>query len=144
MESLLEAELDSIEDCNNQPVSVLSLIGDSLPGIGIVAAVLGIINTMNAIAEGPEMVGIKVAAALTGTFLGVLGAYGFVNPMAKRIQNNHRTQMMLLQVIATSIAENVKGMAPLMAIEYSRRKLDADFQPDANELESVLKQAVKK
>ena len=144
MDALLEAELDAIEDCNNQPVSVLSLIGDSLPGIGIVAAVLGIINTMNAIAEGPEMVGIKVAAALTGTFLGVLGAYGFVNPLAKRIQNNHRTQMMLLQVIATSIAENVKGMAPLMAIEYSRRKLDADFQPDANELENVLKQAVKK
>ena len=144
METLLETELEAIEDCNNQPVAVLSLIGDSLPGIGIVAAVLGIINTMNAIAAGPEMVGVKVAAALTGTFLGVLGAYGFVNPLAKRIQNQHRTQMMLLQIIATSISQNVKGMAPLMAIEYARRKLDADFQPDANELENVLKQAVKK
>ena len=144
MDKLLEAELDTIEDCDEQPVSVLSLIGDSLPGIGIVAAVMGIINTMNAIADGPEMVGLKVAAALTGTFLGVWGAYGFVNPLAKRIQNNHRTQHMLLQIISTAISENVKGMAPLMAIEYARRKIDAALQPDANELETLLKQTAKK
>jgi Flagellar motor component len=144
MDKLLEAELDTIEDGDEQPVSILSLIGDSLPGIGIVAAVMGIINTMNAIAEGPERVGLKVAAALTGTFLGVWGAYGFVNPLAKRIQNNHRMQHMLLQIISTAISENVRGMAPLMAIEYARRKIDAGLQPDANELETLLKQTSKK
>ena len=144
MDKLLETELDAIEDCDSQPVGVLNLIGDSLPGIGIVAAVMGIINTMNAIAEGPERVGMKVAAALTGTFLGVWGAYGFVNPLAKRIQNYHRMQHMLLQMISTAIAENVKGMAPLMAIEYARRKIDVGLQPDANELETILKQTVKK
>ena len=144
MDKLLETELDAIEDCDGQPVGVLNLIGDSLPGIGIVAAVMGIINTMNAIAEGPERVGMKVAAALTGTFLGVWGAYGFVNPLAKRIANNHRVQHMLLQMVSTAISENVKGMAPLMAIEYARRKIDAGLQPDANELETLLKQAAKK
>ena len=144
MDKLLETELDAVEDCSGQSVGVLNLIGDSLPGIGIVAAVMGIINTMNAIAEGPERVGMKVAAALTGTFLGVWGAYGFVNPLAKRIANNHRTQQMLLQTIATAISENVKGMAPLMAIEYARRKIDAGLQPDANELETLLKQTAKK
>ena len=144
MDKLLETELDAIEDCDEQPVSVLNLIGDSLPGIGIVAAVMGIINTMNAIAEGPERVGMKVAAALTGTFLGVWGAYGFVNPLAKRIQNDHRSQHMLLQMVSTAISENVKGMAPLMAIEYARREIDAGLQPDANELETLLKQTAKK
>ena len=144
MDKLLETELDAIEDCDGQPVGVLNLIGDSLPGIGIVAAVMGIINTMNAIAEGPERVGMKVAAALTGTFLGVWGAYGFVNPLAKRIQNNHRNQQMLLQIVATAISENVKGMAPLMAIEYARRKIDAGLQPESNELETLLKQTTKK
>ena len=144
MDNLLETELDAIEDCDGQPVGVLNLIGDSLPGIGIVAAVMGIINTMNAIAEGPERVGMKVAAALTGTFLGVWGAYGFVNPLAKRIQNNHRNQQMLLQIVATAISENVKGMAPLMAIEYARRKIDAGLQPESNELETLLKQTTKK
>ena len=144
IDSLLETELDTIEDCAGQPVGVLNLIGDSLPGIGIVAAVMGIINTMNAIAEGPERVGMKVAAALTGTFLGVWGAYGFVNPLAKCIQNNHRAQHMLLQMVSTAISENVKGMAPLMAIEYARRKIDTGLQPDANELETMLKQNTKK
>ncbi len=144
MDKLLETELDAVEDCSGQSVGVLNLIGDSLPGIGIVAAVMGIINTMNAIAEGPERVGMKVAAALTGTFLGVWGAYGFVNPLAKRIANNHRTQQMLLQTIATAISENVKGMAPLMAIEYARRKIDAGLQPESNELETLLKQTAKK
>lgn len=144
MDKLLEAELDAIESCDEQPVGVLNLIGDSLPGVGIVAAVMGIINTMNAIADGPEQVGLKVAAALTGTFLGVWGAYGFINPLAKRIQTNHRIQHMLLQTVSTAISENVKGLAPLMAIEYARRKIDTNLQPDTNELETLLKQIVKK
>lgn len=141
---LLESELDAIEDCGNQPVSVLSLVGDSLPGIGIVAAVLGIINTMSSVADGPEKVGEKVAAALTGTFLGVIGAYGFVNPLTKRIQTNHRSEQMLLQIAAVAITENLKGTTPLMAIECARRCLDEDLQPDPNELETMLKEAVKK
>ena len=142
--SLLESELDAIEDCGNQPVSVLSLVGDSLPGIGIVAAVLGIINTMSSVADGPEKVGEKVAAALTGTFLGVIGAYGFVNPLTKRIQTNHRSEQMLLQIAAVAITENLKGTTPLMAIECARRYLDEDLQPDPNELETILKEAIKK
>ena len=81
LQPLLEAEIKTREEGGHGPLTVLSLVGDSLPGIGIIAAVLGIINTMAAIAEGPEAVGEKVAAALTGTFLGILGAYGFINPL---------------------------------------------------------------
>lgn len=141
---LVEVELDAKEDESGQSVGILNLIGDSLPGVGIVAAVLGIINTMSAIAEGPEKVGEKVAAALTGTFLGVLGAYGFINPLAKRIQTSHRAHHMYFNVIATAIVEGNKGAAPLMAIEYARRKIDHSIQPNAMELEEMLKEAVKK
>lgn len=142
--SLLEMDIETKEDYAEQPVNVLSLIGDSLPGIGIVAAVLGIINTMNAIADGPEKVGMKVAAALTGTFLGVLGAYGFVNPLAKRIQTNHRVHFMLFRVAATAIRENAKGATPLVALEFARRQIDSCYQPDANTMEETLKESIKK
>lgn len=142
--SMLEDEIDNIEEEAGHSVGVLNLVGDSLPGVGIVAAVLGIINTMTAISQGPEMVGKKVAAALTGTFLGVLGAYGFVNPLAKKIQLNHRLHSLYLRVISKSIGEFAKGTAPLMAIEITRRSLDKSLQPPADELEELLKSAVKK
>ncbi len=85
LESLMTAELDAKALEAEHPVHILQLVGDSLPGIGIVAAVLGIINTMASISEGPAMVGKKVAAALTGTLLGIFFAYGFINPLAIRI-----------------------------------------------------------
>jgi len=139
LEDVLDTEIESREDQAACPVNVLNLVGDSLPGIGIVAAVLGIINTMGAIAEGPEAVGHKVAAALTGTFLGVFLAYGFVNPLCRRIQFNHRAHFLYFNVMAKSISGFAKGLAPLMAIEIARRSLDADVQPGADELETILK-----
>src|SRR5687767_10286200 len=84
---LLEAELDAKALESEHPLHVLQLMADSLPAIGIVAAVLGIINTMSAIAEGPEAVGEKVAAALTGTLLGIFIAYGFVSPLGARLKS---------------------------------------------------------
>lgn len=136
---LLEDELDGMEEENAAGIGVISLVGDSLPGIGIVAAVLGIINTMAAIAEGPEKVGEKVAAALTGTFLGVLGAYGFVNPIAKRIHFAHAKHMMYYRVISKSVTGFSKGLAPLMAIEAARRLLDSSMRPNADDLEKAVK-----
>lgn len=141
---LLERELSNRENCADKSTGVLNLVGDSLPGIGIIAAVLGIINTMNSIADGPEKVGIKVAAALTGTFLGIFGAYGLVNPLAHRIQSNHESQLMLLKIIATAIAESQKGVLPIMALEYARRQVDPALQPNAMELEEILKNSIKK
>ena len=99
---------------------------------------------MNSIADGPEKVGIKVAAALTGTFLGIFGAYGLVNPLAHRIQSNHESQLMLLKIIATAIAESQKGVLPIMALEYARRQVDPALQPNAMELEEILKNSIKK
>ena len=139
LEELMTAELDSKGDEADHPVHVLNLVGDSLPGIGIVAAVLGIINTMSAISDGPEAVGERVAAALTGTFLGVFFAYGLVNPLANRVKFNNASDQQYLRCILAAVAGFAKGLAPLTAVEVARRSLESSVQPTAEELETKLK-----
>jgi chemotaxis protein MotA len=139
IEGLLHSEVAAKEEEADAPVHILQLIGDSLPGVGIIAAVLGIINTMAAIADGPEAVGERVAAALTGTFLGILGAYGFVNPLTSRIKVNNNVELQYYASILKGISGFANGMAPIMAVELSRRCLDGSVQPDADELEAILK-----
>ncbi len=139
LEALMTAELDAKSDEADHPIHILNLVGDSLPGIGIVAAVLGIINTMAAIADGPEVVGERVAAALTGTFLGVFFAYGFINPLANRLKFNNAGEMQFLRCILGAVAGFAKGLAPLTAVEVARRSLDSGVQPSAEELETTLK-----
>ena len=136
---LFEQEVAAKEEEAGGPVHVLQLVGDSLPGIGIVAAVLGIINTMAAIAEGPEAVGEKVAAALTGTFLGILGAYGCFNPLTGRIKHNNQTDLQYFVGIMKGVSAFATGMAPIMAVELARRAFDHAVQPPADELEQMLK-----
>ncbi len=139
LEDLMSAELDAKSAEAEHPVHVLQLVGDSLPGIGIVAAVLGIINTMAAISEGPEAVGQKVAAALTGTLLGIFVAYGFINPLANRVKFNNAADEQFLKCIMQAVAGFAKGLAPLTAVEVARRSLDSNVQPGASELETTLK-----
>lgn len=139
LESLMAAELSAKQQESEHPVHLLQLVGDSLPGIGIVAAVLGIINTMAAIADGPEAVGERVAAALTGTLLGIFIAYGFVNPLANRIKFNDSADQLCLKCIMQAVAGFAKGLAPLTAVEIARRSLDSSVQPGADELEAAVK-----
>ncbi len=139
LEELMDSELRAKAAEAEHPIHILSLVGDSLPGIGIVAAVLGIINTMNAIAEGPAAVGEKVAAALTGTLLGIWVAYGFVNPLANRIKFNNASDELFLKCIKQAVAGFAKGLAPMTAVEVARRSLDSHVQPGGTELEAALK-----
>jgi chemotaxis protein MotA len=139
LENLMVAELDAKIEEAQHPVHLLQLVGDSLPGIGIVAAVLGIINTMAAIADGPEVVGERVAAALTGTFLGVFFAYGLVNPLANRVAFNDASSQQSLRCILQAVSGFAKGLAPLTAVEIARRSLDSSVQPTADELEAAVK-----
>jgi chemotaxis protein MotA len=139
LEDLMTTELDAKAEEADHPVHVLQMVGDSLPGIGIVAAVLGIINTMAAIADGPAVVGERVAAALTGTLLGIFGAYGFVNPIATRIKFNNADDQQYLRCILAAVAGFAKGLAPITAVEIARRSLDSGIQPSAEELEVAVK-----
>jgi chemotaxis protein MotA len=139
LEDLMTAELDAKAIEAEHPLHVLQLVADSLPAIGIVAAVLGIINTMSAIAEGPEAVGEKVAAALTGTLLGIFIAYGFVSPLGARLKSNVASDEQFLNCIMHAVAGFAKGLAPLTAVEIARRSLSSHVQPGGAELEAALK-----
>lgn len=139
---LLEVELDRLEEEAHAPVGVLRNTSDAMPGFGIVAAVLGIVNTMQAIAGPIETIGKKVAAALVGTFLGIFIAYGFLGPLAANLEFINHSRLAYLKCIAECVASFANGQAPLMAIEIGRRSLEADLCPTADELETMLKSVV--
>jgi chemotaxis protein MotA len=137
--AMMHAQIETKEIEAEHPVHLLNLVGDSLPGIGIVAAVLGIINTMSSIADGPEAVGEHVAAALTGTLLGIWAAYGFVNPLANRIKFNDAGDLQYLLCIKNVIVAYANGSAPKSSIESAWRSLDSVVQPTKEELEELLR-----
>lgn len=139
LKPLLDVELNGLEAEHHAPVNVLSKTADALPGFGIVAAVLGIVVTMAAIAGPVETVGEKVAAALVGTFLGILMSYGFVGPLAMKLEFLNMEEISYFQCIATSTVSFVTGMAPNMAVETARRGLNSEVRPSARELEEIIK-----
>lgn len=136
---LMEIEIERMEEEHHAPISVLTKAADSMPGFGIVAAVLGIVITMGAINGPIEQIGVKVAAALVGTFLGILLSYGFLNPLAVKFEFIGRSELDYIRCIANAVTGFASGMAPIMAVELARRSLDSQFKPTADELEAMLK-----
>ena len=139
MEGLMDAEIETYEKERKPIFEGISRVGDSLPGLGIVAAVLGIIVTMSHISAGAEAVGAHVAAALVGTFLGVLLAYGFVNPLAANIAHSIEEDAQDLQIIKSYILAYAKGNPPFVAAEIARRTIFSDRRPTFSELEGSLR-----
>jgi chemotaxis protein MotA len=136
---LLDAELDQLETEHHAPVDVLTRTADAMPGFGIVAAVLGIIITMAAISGPVEKIGEEVAAALVGTFLGILLAYGFLSPLALNLQFVKAAEMDYTKCIAACVTGFAGGMAPITAVELGRRGLSSELRPNADEMETMLK-----
>jgi chemotaxis protein MotA len=136
---LLETELDAMDDEHHQPIDVLTKTADAMPGFGIVAAVLGIVVTMGSISGPIEEIGHHVAAALVGTFLGILISYGFLNPLAVNMTFVGGSEMAYSKCIAISVIGFANGMAPIMAVEVARRGLSSDVKPSADDLEAMLK-----
>ena len=139
LKMLLETELESMEEEHHRPIDVLTKTADAMPGFGIVAAVLGIVITMGSIAGPIEQIGHHVAAALVGTFLGILISYGFLNPLAVNMGFLSAAEMTYSRCIATAVVGFAGGMAPIMAVEMARRGLSSDVKPQADELEALLK-----
>jgi chemotaxis protein MotA len=135
LEMLLEADLEVQEEEGKKPAHTLARIADSLPGLGIVAAVLGIVITMQAIGGPASEVGKKVAAALVGTFLGVLLCYGFVQPLSTQIEHQAEAQDLFLKSIKAGVVAYAKGMPPIVAVEFARRVIVNDFRPSFAEVE---------
>jgi len=139
LENLIETEIETFEIESKPISSTVSKVGDSLPGLGIVAAVLGIIITMGSIDQGAEAVGHHVAAALVGTFLGVLLAYGFINPLAASIEHSIENKIRFLVTIKSCIVAYAKGNPPIIAVEIARRTIFSDERPSFTELENFVR-----
>ena len=143
LEALMDGEMDVHHEQDNKPAGTLQKVGDALPGIGIVAAVLGIVVTMAAISGPVEVIGEKVGAALTGTFLGVLLAYGFFNPLATAIENINSEEARFYAFLKASVVAFAKGFAPIVAVEFARRAIFSTSRPTFQAMETACKQAVK-
>ncbi|MGC8744136.1 MAG: flagellar motor stator protein MotA [Verrucomicrobiia bacterium] len=139
LKMLMEIEIERMEEEIHAPVNVLTRTADSMPGFGIVAAVLGIVLTMAAISGPIEQIGEKVAAALVGTFLGILMAYGYLNPLAVKLEFVGKAELDYIKCIASAVSGFASGMAPIMAIELARRGLESEVKPSADELEAMVK-----
>ena len=139
LEDLIDTEIETFEIESKPVPASLSRVGDSLPGLGIVAAVLGIIVTMASIDKGAEVVGHHVAAALVGTFLGVLLSYGFVNPLAANIEHNIENKIRVFETIKACIVAYAKGNPPIIAVEIARRTIFSDERPTFGELEDYVR-----
>lgn len=143
IEMLMDAEIETHHEEANVSPATLARIGDALPGLGIVAAVLGIIITMGHMDGGAAVVGHHVASALVGTFLGVLMAYGFVNPLAANLETKNRSDSRLLYVIKAGITAFAKGMAPSVSVEFARRAIFHSERPSFEEVEEMMRAAKK-
>ncbi|MCL0033408.1 flagellar motor stator protein MotA [Thermodesulfovibrionales bacterium] len=137
LDALLDTELDTCHAELMKPVKSVAYIAESFPGIGIVAAVLGIILTMEKIAEPPEVLGAAVGAALVGTMLGVLLCYGFAGPIAKNMEAIAHEERDFLAVLKVALVAFVGGAAPQIAVEFGRRAIPADTKPLFLEIEEA-------
>ena len=143
LDQLMELDIDVQRRGRHHPVAALNSLADALPGLGIVAAVLGVVITMEAIGGAPETVGQKVAAALVGTFLGILLCYGVVGPAAARLAHIGDAQAQFLQVLRVAIVAFARGAAPILAVEYARRSIPIELRPSFLELERTIRREAK-
>ena len=140
LESLLEYELETHHKEAHEPAHAVQKVADALPGFGIVAAVLGIVNTMASL-EGADTatIGHKVGAALVGTFLGILVSYGFVGPIASAMEAKANEGSKAFEVVKMALVASVRGYAPSVAVEFARKLLFSEVRPTFGDLEDELK-----
>ena len=143
LDALLEAELEAHHEESMIPSKSLANIADGLPGLGIVAAVLGVVITMGKISEPPEILGESIGAALVGTFLGVLSCYGFVGPMARNLEYIATEEKEYLTVFKNSLVAFVGGVGPMIAVEFGRRIIPAGVKPSFKDVEDAMRQLKK-
>jgi chemotaxis protein MotA len=139
LDQLIELDLEVLHHDATQPITSLATVADSLPGLGIVAAVLGVVITMGALGGPPEEIGHKVAAALVGTFLGILLCYGLVGPIAANMSKVADEEHAYMNVLRVVIISFLKGTAPILAVEAARRAIPGHVRPSFQELEQACR-----
>jgi chemotaxis protein MotA len=141
LSEILELDLDRQAEEAHAIPAALAKIGDALPGFGIVAAVLGVVITMGSIGGSASEIGEKVAAALVGTFLGILLSYGLVNPIASAIEARLKAEHDYMSCIRTALLAFARGDAPLTCVEFARRNIEPVERPTFAELETLTRKA---
>jgi len=138
LEVSMNSEIDIYETYRFAPSKNFLTIGDSLPALGIVAAVLGVILTMKSISQPPEVLGSMIAAALVGTFSGVLFSYGLCNPVGYFLQKYALSQIQILEVIKTGILCYAEGQAPSSIVEFMRKNISPEYKPNFYQVDKVI------
>ena len=139
LEAMMDLDLEVHHHEALKPAQTLAKVGDALPGMGIVAAVLGVVITMGAIDGPASEIGHKVGAALVGTFLGILLCYGFVGPMATQLEHKVDFEGQYLATIKSGVLGLSKGLAPAIAVEFARRSIPSELRPTFSETEQYCR-----
>jgi len=141
LDQMLEGDLDIHHHEGTLAPAALNTMADALPGLGIVAAVLGVVITMGSLGGPPEEIGHKVAAALVGTFLGILLCYGLFGPIAQRMSKSADEERAFLNVLRAAMIAFLKGIAPVLAVEIGRRAVPVHIRPTLKEVEDACRAA---
>jgi chemotaxis protein MotA len=139
LEAVMDQDLEVRHQEDSKPFGTLNKVADALPGLGIVAAVLGVVITMGAIDGPPAEIGHKVGAALVGTFLGILMSYGFSQPLASNLEQRVNQEACYEQCIKAGILAMYKGFPPAVSVEFARRVLPGEIRPSFEETETLCK-----
>ena len=140
IENLMDSEIDTHHAEGEVPINAIAKMADALPAFGIVAAVMGVVHTMESVGIPPSELGKLIAAALVGTFLGILLSYGFVGPLAALLEHKLVESTKMLQCIKVTLLASLNGYAPQVAIEFGRKVLFSTERPSFSELEDEIKQ----
>jgi chemotaxis protein MotA len=141
IENLMDNEIDTHHHEGGIPAHALTKLGDGLPAFGIVAAVMGVVHTMESVGIPPAELGILIAKALVGTFLGILLAYGFVGPLGTLLEQKLEESSKMLQCVKVTLLASLNGYAPALAVEFGRKVLYSTERPTFAELEDHIKKA---
>jgi chemotaxis protein MotA len=144
IENLMDNEIETHHKEGEIPVHIIAKVGDGLPAFGIVAAVMGVVHTMESVGIPPSELGMLIAHALVGTFLGILLSYGFVGPLSGLLEQKLIESSKPFECIKVTLLASLNGYAPALAVEFGRKVLFSTERPTFSELEEHVKQAKKK
>lgn len=144
IENLMDNELETHHHEGAVPAHVIAKLGDGLPAFGIVAAVMGVVHTMESVGMPPSELGLLIAKALVGTFLGILLAYGFVGPLASLLEQKLEESSKMFQCVKVTLLASLNGYAPALAVEFGRKVLYSTERPTFAELEDHIKKSKSK
>ena len=140
LENLMDNEIETYQEDAEIPVQAIHKLADGMPAFGIVAAVMGVVHTMGSIGRPPAELGSLIAAALVGTFLGILLSYGLVSPLAGLLHRRHQEVVKALQCVKVTLLASMNGYAPTIAVEFGRKVISATERPTFAELEGHVRQ----